>query len=276
MNRIVASAVGVILVVAGFVLVRSGGDDSPASGNLADPQSTSELRGPGSAVFGTPSIDLLPEFSHAVVLATVVDVQRSKFNTPTGGLPAGSFTPDNRRAYQSLDAFTPVVVSVEKVLAANSMGDLADISTGNLEILVPGGVVEFFLRSDLAEVFAPSEDEREPGEADLSDGYDTARGVSSSVLLTEGDRVVLFLAYQVSEYVSDDWSISSNALLIPIGAPYRLAGDGLAVASFSAGELRVLAEDVVFAEADRAKALTSAPRSLELLAPLIRSMAQGR
>lgn len=216
--RIVAIAAAAILMTSACSDSSSGTGSHDLISASFDPTSTLELQGPGGASIEPVAVSDIPRLSDAAIEVTVVDVKPSRLNTADGKFPAVDVDGPADQL-RGLLVFTEVEVRVEAVHSARSAS--RDLRVGDtLTIVVDGGVVETILPPDEAAALGvlipidepegsaehpdPGDSAREPAapRTDPGDGVEVAptepvsytTGIVSFYALTEGDRVLLFVA----------------------------------------------------------------------------------
>lgn len=251
-----------------------------------DPVSSTEFEGTGFAVRVYPPTAALPEFSHAAIVATVLDVLPPVLNTPSGGVPDGRVIDDFRRSFSRLAPATPVRLAVEEVLAVNPRGSLEVVAGSELVVFLAGGSYEAWLSDSVMRALGVFEDDSPDDDfdddtADARSGgrppgvFSVMLGLTPSADLAEGDRVLLFLGFQDGTTVSDDWEVGTAPRLVIVGSgagAFKLDGSGLAYSTPLSVEGVTLNESDVRQLAELLADFLKPPRDLD---ELIRSAPSG-
>ena len=234
-----------------------------------DPTSTADVVGPGGQTARVRTLEDVAAETHAAVVATIVDVQKPRFTTPTGSFPGGAYDRSLRDAFTELTTMTPIVVRIDELLGRNPASTL-DVNVGDLiTIDVPVGAVAFTLGHEQMQALGFRADEFTDDaapDAQLPDSAEFLRGVGPSIDLTEGDQTVLFLMINDQLTITDSWEVTTTARLTLVSSlsgtfKYDNSG-GLSTVSLG-GSPRSLSEDEVREIAQALNSATGPPRGAE-------------
>ncbi len=250
--------VAVLVVCVALIVAACGSSPTPSSGidELPEPTSTLDLRGGGSGSLALIDLADLVFISTAAVEATVVDVRRSRANTPDGTFPKI----DTSRGHEQLIdlyALTDIEIRVEAVLGDRGELEGVLVAGETVTITIFGGMLRTVLQPDEARALGVKvELGEQPVDPDAESGVDpdqTSRtpnpeepvevfptepvpfesGFSPVESLTEGDRVILFLSSDQQVGFGGGPPIEIITISHPVGV-FRQNGEGAWVSDLAA------------------------------------------